>query len=209
MKYNEKQLSALRSEMGKRLSEKRYIHTLGVEEMAAWIGEKCLPDSIDKLRAAALLHDISKEYSEAEYDFLIKKYQINMTEAEIGEPALWHSFTAPAAVQEEFPEFADEDILSAVYNHTVGSPDMTVFDEIILLSDYIEQGRRYERCVALRQSFIAELMAATDVNEAVMALHRAVAKSLDNNIQEFVSRGKGYHIRTELTRDAILAKTER
>ena len=60
MKYNEKQLSALRSEMGKRLSKKRYIHTLGVEEMAAWIGEKCLPDSVDKLRAAALLHDISK-----------------------------------------------------------------------------------------------------------------------------------------------------
>lgn len=209
MKYTENQINELRLEMGKRLSEKRYIHTLGVEEMAVKIGIKCLPDCVDKLQAAALLHDISKEYSEAEYNFLIEKYKITMTDDEIGEPALWHSFTAPAAVQEEFPEFADAEILPAVYNHTVGSPDMTVFDEIILLSDYIEQGRKYERCVSLRQSFISELDAAADINEAVMALHRAVAKSLDNNIQEFVSRGMSYHKRTELTRDAILAKTER
>ncbi len=209
MKYTENQLSALRMEMGKRLSEKRYIHTLGVEEMAVKIGEKCLPYSIDRLRAAALLHDISKEYSKAEHDFLIKKYKITLTDDEMSEPALWHSFTAPAAVQEEFPEFADTDILSAVYNHTVGSPDMTFFDEIILLSDYIEMGRSYERCVSLRKNFIAELDVAVDTNEAIIALHRAVVKSLDNNIQEFISRGKSYHKRTELTRDAILAKTER
>ena len=209
MKYSEKQLNDLRQEMGKRLTEKRYNHTLGVEEMAIQIGEKCLPDSIDKLRAAALLHDISKEYSEAEYDFLIKKYKIVMTDDEIAEPALWHSFTAPSAVREEFPEFADPDILSAVYNHTVGSPDMTVFDEIILLSDYIERGRKYERCVSLRQGFLDELNSSVDSAEAVIALHKAVAKSLDNNIQEFISRGKSYHKRTELTRDAIMEKTER
>ena len=209
MKYSEKEIDLLRSEVGKRLSEKRFNHTLGVEKMALKIGKACLPDRVDELRAAALLHDISKEYSEAEHFCLVKKYGIPMTEAEIGEPALWHSLTAAAAVREDFPEYATEDILSAVYNHTVGSPDMTVFDEIILISDYIEENRKYERCVSLREKFLRELDSATDSDGAVFALHCAVAKSLNNIIEEFISRGKAYHKRTELTRDAILAKTER
>lgn len=209
MKFTKEQIDALRSEVGERLSEKRFAHTLGVERMAVKIGERCLPDRLDELSVAALLHDISKEYSEAEHLAVAKRHNITMTEAERGEPALWHSLTAAAVVSEELPEYADRDILSAVYNHTVGSPDMSVFDEIILLSDYIEEGRKYERCVALRDSFLSELDRAPDCGEAILALHRAVAKSLDNNIQEFISRGKSYHKRTELTRDAIMAKTER
>lgn len=209
MKYTEKQLDSLREKIGTRLSEKRFSHTLGVEEMARKIGEKCIPERVSELRAAALLHDVSKEYSEAEHFLLMEKYNIPMGESELSEPALWHSLTAAAAVREEFPEYADEDILSAVYNHTVGSPDMSVFDEIILLSDYIEEGRKYPRCVSLREGFLSELDKAENTDEAILALHRAVVISLDNNIEEFISRGKAYHIRTELTRDAIRAKTER
>ena len=93
MKYSEKEIDLLRSEVGKRISEKRFNHTLGVEKMALKIGKACLPDRVDELRAAALLHDISKEYSEAGHFCLVKKYGIPMTEAEIGEPALWHSLT--------------------------------------------------------------------------------------------------------------------
>ena len=209
MKYTEEQINTLRDVVGKRLSQKRFEHTLGVEKMAVLIGEKCLPERIDSLRAAALLHDISKEYSEAEHFELAKKHNIVITEAEISEPALWHSLTAAAVVVDEFTEYAEPDVLSAVYNHTVGSSDMSVFDEIILLSDYIEEGRKYERCIELRQSFLLDINNAKGLNESLLVLHEAVVKSLDNNIQEFISRGKDYHIRTKLTRDAILAKTER
>ena len=203
MKYTNEQIDLLRSSVEERLSNKRFFHTLGVENMAVRIGEKCLPDSLDIIRAAALLHDISKEYSEAEHIFLINKYSVPVGKEDLREPALWHSFTAAAAVRESFPQFADEDVLSAVFNHTVGSPDMTVFDEIILLSDYIEEGRTYENCVNLRREFLEELSTAKSAEECVLALHRAVAKSLDNNINEFISRGKNFHVRTKLTRDAI------
>ena len=209
MRFTEQQIESLRLKVKERLSEKRYIHTLGVEDMAVEIGKACLPDRIDELRVAALLHDISKEYSEAEYLELMKRHNIALTEWEINEPALWHSMTAGGVIKEEFPEYATADILSAAYNHTVGSEDMSVFDEIILLSDYIEEGRRYPTCVGLREEFLAELNSAETVSEAIFALHRAVAKSLDNNIKEFVSRGKRYHYRTELTRDAILKKIGR
>ena len=209
MKYTENQIDTLRQTVGSRLSEKRFAHTLSVEKMALKIGEKCLPHCLSELSVAALLHDISKEYSEAEHFSLINKYKVSLTEQEICEPALWHSITAPLVIREEFSEYAEEDILSAVYNHTVGSPDMSVFDEIILLADYIEEGRKYERCVSLREEFLSELDASTDFDTAILALHSAVAKSLNNNIEEFISRGKAYHSRTELTRDALYAKIER
>ena len=209
MKYTDLQIEMLRRSVEDRLSEKRFVHTLGVEKMAAYIGQRVMPESVSELRAAALLHDISKEYSEAEYLELIKRHNIALTEWEINEPALWHSMTAGGVIKEEFPEYATADVLSAAYNHTVGSEDMSVFDEIILLSDYIEEGRRYPTCVGLREKFLAELNSAETVSEAIFALHRAVAKSLDNNIKEFVSRGKRYHYRTELTRDAILKKIGR
>lgn len=209
MKYTENQIDVLRQKVAKRLSDKRMKHTLGVEKMASYIGEKIMPESLCELRVAALLHDVSKEYSEAEQLLVIKKYNIPFGEEEINEPALWHSLTAAAVIKDDFVEFADEDVLSSVYNHTVGSPDMSVFDEIILLSDYIEEGRTYPVCVQLRQSFLAELDLAEGVDEAITVLHRAVYKSLDNNIKEFISRGKNYHSRTELTRDAIFKKIER
>lgn len=209
MKYTENMLEALRLEMKKRLSEKRFNHTLGVEKMAAVIGEKCLPDEVDTLRAAALLHDISKEYSEAEHFGLLEMHNLSMDSEEIDAKPLWHSVTAPLAVMREFPEYADERILSSVRNHTVGSPDMSVFDEIILLADYIEEGRTYENCVRLREDFLRELSDCKNQEESVLALHKAVVLSLENNINEFVSRGQSFHSKTKLTRDAILQIIER
>lgn len=209
MKFTTTEIDTLRRTVGQRLSAKRFEHTLGVEEMAVYIAEKIMPERVDEIRVAALLHDISKEYSEAEHIGVAKRQGITIGEDEIHIPALWHSLTGPGAVLEDFPEYATDDVLSAVYNHTVGSPNMSPFDEIILLSDYIERGRSYDVCVSLRESFTVALDNAATVEQAMMQLHRAVAKSLDNNIREFISRGVDYHPRTMATRNAIMAKTER
>jgi predicted HD superfamily hydrolase involved in NAD metabolism len=208
MKFTENQIEALRLEVGNRLSARRFAHTLGVEKMAVLIGKKIIPESVDKLRVAALLHDISKEYSEAEYIEIIKKHNLSFSDEDKKTSALWHSITAPYVVLSEFPEFADDDVLSAVYNHTVGAPGMSVFDEIILLSDYIEEGRSYKNCIDLREKFFSEFMENNN-EDCVAALHRAVVTSLDNNINEFISRGQSFHGRTKATRDAILEKLER
>ncbi len=209
MKYTGKQIDSLRERVGATLSGKRFLHTLGVEDMAARIGRILMPNDLDRLRVAALLHDISKEYSEAEYFDLIKRHKIDMSADDLSAPALWHSITAPYVVMSDFSEFADEDVLSAVYNHTVGSPDMSVFDEIILLADYIEEGRTYKNCVDLRVEFLEELKNSGFGEKAVLTLHKAVLKSLENNIKELASRGKSYHKRTALTRDWVLSEIER
>ena len=209
MKFTEIQIEKLIKEVRNSLSPKRFQHTLGVEKMAVILGGKIMPDDVDKLRVAALLHDISKEYSEAEYFSVVEKHKITFTEEDIASPALWHSITAPEVVKDDFPEYADADVLSAVYNHTVGSPDMTVFDEIILVSDYIEEGRTYKNCIDVRERLLLNLRTEKKYEEFVTALHEATVSALNNTINDFVSRGKSFHSRTKATHDAILAKTER
>ena len=50
-----------------RLSEKRYMHTLGVEKAAIRLSERLMPEcDAEEMRAAALLHDITKEMDLAE-----------------------------------------------------------------------------------------------------------------------------------------------
>ena len=209
MKFSRDKIDNLRQRVGERLSEKRFLHTLGVEKMALYIGEKIMPERLSELSVAALLHDISKEYSEAEHKNAAKRHNISMSEEDISSPQLWHSITACAAVLDDFSEYATEDILSAVTNHTTGSPDMSDFDSIILLSDYIEEGRKYPNCVSLREAFLRELDLARTLEERIYTLDRAVYISLDNNIKEFISRGVSYHTRTKATRDAFWAKITR
>ena len=61
MIITEEMLSELRRSIANDMSEKRYSHTLGVERMARYLAGFLLPDRINEISAAALLHDISKE----------------------------------------------------------------------------------------------------------------------------------------------------
>ena len=204
MKFTDKQIESLRLDVSKRLSQKRFAHTLGVEEMAVIIGEKCLPDMVDKLRVAALLHDISKEYSEAEQILLAKSHNIEFDVDDLESPLIWHSLTAGAIISDEFSEFNDEDVLSAVYNHTVGSRGMSLFDEIIFISDYIEFGRTYDSCIGVRESLLSALSESTDMHMCIDALHKATISSLQNNIIQLKQKHKSCHRRTKETLDYML-----
>ena len=78
MIFTDDKLSALRECVAKRLSKKRFNHTLRVEAAAVRIAEFCLPESISELRAAAILHDLTKELDDKE-QFLIMKLQLMLS----------------------------------------------------------------------------------------------------------------------------------
>ena len=61
MSFTRADLEKLKCEVGQRLSEKRYLHTLGVAECAVRLAELCLPECRKYAEAAGLLHDITKE----------------------------------------------------------------------------------------------------------------------------------------------------
>ncbi len=149
MKITENELDFLRRSIKTRLSRRRYLHTVSVESCAARLAEHLVPDSVNIVRAAALLHDITKELSLDEQLLLLNRDEL--TDEDFSSPDILHSFSAPYAVLRDFPDFADEKILSAVKNHTVGDGDMTLIDLIVFISDYAEETRRAESCQAVNK----------------------------------------------------------
>ncbi|MBO5945672.1 MAG: bis(5'-nucleosyl)-tetraphosphatase (symmetrical) YqeK [Clostridia bacterium] len=186
------------------MSEKRYIHTLGVVKMAEKLSRYCLPDKRDALVAAAFLHDISKELSFDEQKRILACEGVTLDGDEMNSPEIFHSFTAPYVIKRDFPEYASEEILNAVRYHTVGDVDMTVFDEIIFLSDYIEEGRVYQSCIDLR-NYVLENM-GDDIIANVVCLHNAALRSIEATERVLLAKGKRVSKRTALVKKSLASK---
>jgi len=198
-------IDTLRLKVKDYMSMKRYNHTLGVERAAAKLGKYCLPEQIDKLRSAALLHDISKELP-AEEQMRILASTDGIVESDFASPPAHHAFTAPFIVRRDFPNFADKDILSAVFNHTTGSCDMSIFDEIIFIADYIEDGREYAHCVKTRELLYERLNTSPDTEERIRWLHVAVVEILNFTIDYLSGKKMFINERTMAARNEFLKK---
>ena len=183
------------------MSEKRYAHTLGVAKMARLLAECCLPSKMEELVAAAFLHDISKELPIEEQKRILSYEGIVLDADEIGSPEIFHSYTAPHVIKRDFPEYANEEILNAVSNHTVGAVDMTVFDEIIFLADYIEEGRTYKSCINLR-NYVLENM-SDDIFSNLKHLHIACIRSINATEQALIAKGKRISKKTEMVKKSL------
>lgn len=151
MVFTDEKLSELKEKIKERMSVKRFSHTLGVERCAARLGELILPDRVSELRAAALLHDVSKEISIDKQLLILEENQFPLDEEDKATTGVIHSFSAPFVIRKDFSEFATPDILSAVYNHTLACDNMTTFDKIIFVSDYTEDTRVFESCIRVRE----------------------------------------------------------
>lgn len=151
----EEALSKLREKVSEYISGKRLDHTYSVENE---IKALCKLFSLSEeetfeLRCAALLHDITKEKSLAEQIELCDKYEIPYSKLELKSPKVLHAMTAPAIVKRDFPEYARENILSAIRFHTTGRANMTLGEKLLYLADYIEPTRTFPDCIKLRKEF--------------------------------------------------------
>lgn len=199
MIFDDNTLSSLRHEIKQRLSEKRYKHTLGVEKMARALGEILIPDKIDELSAAALLHDIAKEMTCEDHLRLISESFISYSEDDLATRPALHSFSAAPLIQRDFPEYATKDVLSAVTNHTLGAPNMSVFDEIIFISDYAEEGRSYYCCIEVHRYLLDNLSPGKSYDENIKILHKASLKAVRSTIASLSARKEKINARTMLT----------
>ena len=59
----ENMLDALREEIRDQMSERRFKHTIGVENAGEFMADFFIVSRKLELRAAALLHDLTQEYS--------------------------------------------------------------------------------------------------------------------------------------------------
>lgn len=206
MVFTDKQLTELRGRVKGYISDKRFAHTLGVERAAAALAEKIIPNRASEARAAALLHDLTKEYSDKEHLDLIRASGIRLTDSDLMSPSIFHSLSAPFVIKNDFPEFYTEDIGRAVFNHTTGDPEMSLFEEILFVADYVEDGRTYPACVQLRKQLFERLSVSRDPEESAAHLHDATIKALENTIVALVSRGSYLHEKTVTARNAFLSR---
>lgn len=188
-RITEQTLHALRARVTQGLSPYRAAHTLGVEEMTARLAALYAPDDALWLRAAALLHDITKEQSDEAQLVLLARHGIALRPDEAATPKIWHAITAPLYIADNLPEFALPPLLSAVRWHTTGREGMTLSEAILYLADYIEEGRSFADCVALRKAFWGADPAAMDTAARNAHLLSILVRSLEMTLADIGKSG--------------------
>ena len=122
----EAMLDSLRESVSSGMSEKRFRHTAEVEKMVARLSKLYAPEKSLELRAAALLHDITKEYSTTLQIKLCAEYGLTVTDCDLNAPKTFHARTAAALIPDKYPEFDVGEVVSSVRWHTTGREGMTL-----------------------------------------------------------------------------------
>ncbi len=122
------------------LSPKRYKHSLNVRDISVPIAKKYNLD-IKLIEKAALLHDIAKDYDLLESMKLADKYGLDISKEEKNNPALIHSKLGVKIAQNELG-ISNTEILTSIENHTTGKPNMSIFQLVIYVSDYLDPDRK-------------------------------------------------------------------
>lgn len=201
-KITEVSLEHLRLSLKDKMSPKRYNHTLEVEKMAVRLAELFCPSKADVLRAAALLHDITKEYSVEEQLQICKKFGIITKRLDILSPKTFHAKTAAALIPEMYPDFADSEVISAVRFHTTGREGMTLCEALIYFADYIDESRKFKDCVILRNAFWDAHPDLMTEQDRIVLLYRLLVMSFDMTINGLVAEN------VPISADTVLARND-
>jgi predicted HD superfamily hydrolase involved in NAD metabolism len=128
-------------------NSRRLTHILGVAKLAKELAIKYGLDS-EKAYIAGLLHDYCKFESDEDLksiiadETIIKKFE--------NAPQIYHAYAASVVAKEKF-FITDEEILNGIRYHVYGRLGMSLFEKIIVLSDYCEDSRSFERCIEVRR----------------------------------------------------------
>ncbi len=198
----ESMLDELRVTLEGKMSPKRYRHTVEVEKMVTRLGELYAPDKIPMLRGAALLHDITKEYSRDHQILLCARYEIPVSREDLFAPKTFHARTAAAVIPEEYPAFAEEELIGCVRYHTTGRRGMSLCEQLVYLADYIDLSRTFEDCVRLRDFFFDAHPESMSEEERLSHLRRTLVLSFDMTIRALLEEG------TPISADSFEARNE-
>ena len=127
-------------------NSKRYTHILGVARLAKELANKFGLDE-DKAYVTGLLHDFCK------YETIEKMKEI-INDIEIVKkfekaPQIYHAYAASKWVEEHLG-ISDIEILNGIKYHVYGRMGMSLFEKIIVISDFAEDSREYPSCKEVR-----------------------------------------------------------
>ncbi|OEF99008.1 phosphohydrolase [Vulcanibacillus modesticaldus] len=163
----ENKIALLKSALEKQVTEKRFLHSLGVAETAKELAVRNGAD-VKKAEIAGLLHDFAKNWPKEKMIEIIVKYQELPNDLLEYNEELWHGPVASIIVREKL-EITDNDIIMAIRYHTSGREKMSLLEKIVCLADYIEPLRQYPGVDEIRK------LAKLDLNQALLtALDRTI-----------------------------------
>ncbi len=209
IKITEKMLDALREQIKGSMSPKRFVHTAAVEEMVARLCALYCPEYTMQLRAAALLHDLTKELTPEEQEALCEEYGIPVDEGQRLSPKTYHAKTAAARIAREFAAFADPIIIDAVRWHTTGHAGMTLTEKLLYLADYIDESRTFPTCVLLRRYFFGAEPELMTEEERERHLRATLLLSYEHTLKDLLAEGAPIDADTTLARNELLVEAAR
>ncbi|MEE0945049.1 MAG: nicotinate (nicotinamide) nucleotide adenylyltransferase [Clostridia bacterium] len=155
------------------LNEDRLKHSIGVSKLAKALGGRYGEDE-ELLERAGLLHDAAKCIPYDEAIKMCDELDADIDPIERTIPALVHPKLGAELVKCYFG-IKEGEITSAIRCHTIGKPDMTLFDKIIFVSDMCEEGRSFSGVEDIRQT------AFENIDKAVLM---CVKKTIDFNLKK-------------------------
>lgn len=142
----------IQEKLKKELSAELYAHSTGVAETAAKLAHG-LGVEESRARLAGLLHDCARGWTGHELVKYVRAHGMEADKFSLAQPVLLHA-PVGAALAENWG-ISDREILSAIRNHTLGYPGMTLLEQIIYVADKIEPGRTYPGIEGLRATAFA------------------------------------------------------
>ena len=154
--YDYSFIKNLDEKMQQELKPGRYVHTLGVANMAYSLALRWNYPA-NTAMVAGMLHDCAKCISDEKRLSICEKNNIPITEIEYKYPHLLHGKVGAYYCKHKYDVF-DEQIMHAITVHTTGCPAMNLLDKIIFVADYIEPGRdKQPRLDVLRSEAFSDL----------------------------------------------------
>ena len=202
--FGEAELTALRQRILSEMSPKRYHHTAAVEDMVVRLATLYCPEEIPALRAAALLHDITKEYDIPTQMALLTEAGQPPAQGEEFAHKTFHARTAALLIPDNYPAFNCETVVNAVRWHTTGREDMTLTEELLYLADYIDDSRLFPDCVRLRSFFWDAHPERMTMEDRLVHLRRNLIMSFDMTVRALLAECAVISPDTALARNRLV-----
>lgn len=183
-------IERIKNDLKENLTEYRYIHSLGVMEMAEELAKVYNVD-VESARIAGLLHDIAKEMTKEESLDYVEKNNIAIDEVEKINVSLLHGKIGAHIAKTLYD--VSEQIQKAIEYHTETSPNMDELAKIIYVSDKIERNRKSEKFDLDAERELAK----KDLDGAVLFI-------IDASIEKLVKKEKLMHPTIVKTRNKLL-----
>lgn len=196
--------SPLYKTIRERVKRKRWAHIFSTEDEAMRLSDIFSLSEQDKqrLRSAAILHDLTKYYTKDEHISYLESIGVEIDDDTLKSEKTLHQLSGAYLSKQLHPDIVDDAVFNAIRYHTTGKADMSLTQKLMYLSDYIEPTRTFPDCVKLRKMFYDRIggkdkmrvldeimlesfdMTVSDLTENSLPIHRDTAKGREFIIKQ-------------------------